>query len=103
MGELIGIRDVRAAAERIDCKTSSGTASSKPPGSDRVSRRPERTAYGGARFLPVGLSVGVAVSSASPSQSKDSGTRYGGGRDVLVRRRPPVVGDRVLRSPAGPR
>jgi hypothetical protein len=30
-----------------------------------------------ARFLPVGLSVGVATSSASPSQSKDSGTRYG--------------------------
>jgi len=28
-----------------------------------------------ARFLPVGLSVGVAVSSASPSQSKDSRTR----------------------------
>jgi hypothetical protein len=29
-----------------------------------------------ARFLPVGLSVGVATSSASPSQSKDSGIRY---------------------------
>ena len=30
-----------------------------------------------ARLRPVGLSAGVATSSASPSQSKDSGTRYG--------------------------
>ena len=30
-----------------------------------------------ARDFGVGLSVGVATSSASPSQSKDSGTRYG--------------------------
>ena len=34
-------------------------------------------AWVAARFLPVGLSVGVAISSVSPSQSKDSGTRYG--------------------------
>ena len=38
---------------------------------------PSRTARVAARFLPVGLSVGVATSSASPSQSKDSATRYG--------------------------
>ena len=38
---------------------------------------PSRTVRVAARFLPVGLSVGVATSSASPSQSKDSGTRYG--------------------------
>jgi hypothetical protein len=38
---------------------------------------PSRTARVAARFLPVGLSDGVAISSASPSQSKDSGTRYG--------------------------
>jgi hypothetical protein len=43
----------------------------------RVWPGPSRTARVAARFLPVGLSVGVATSSASPSQSKDSGTRYG--------------------------
>jgi hypothetical protein len=43
----------------------------------RVWPSPSRTARVAARFLPVGLSVGVAISSASPSQSKDSGTRYG--------------------------
>ena len=43
----------------------------------RVWSSPSRTARVVARFLPVGLSVGVTTSSASPSQSKDSGTRYG--------------------------
>ena len=43
----------------------------------RVRPSPSRTVRVAARFLPVGLSVGVATSSASPSQSKDSGTRYG--------------------------
>ena len=38
---------------------------------------PSQTARVAARFLPVGLSVGVAISSASPSESKDGGTRYG--------------------------
>src|SRR5215217_6467692 len=39
--------------------------------------QPSRTARVAVRFLPVGLSLGVATSSAWPSQSKDSGTRYG--------------------------
>ena len=43
----------------------------------RVWPSPSRTVRVVVRFLPVGLSVGVAISSASPSQSKDSGTRYG--------------------------
>jgi hypothetical protein len=43
----------------------------------RVWPSPSRTARVAARFLPFGLSVGVATGSASPSQSKDSGTRYG--------------------------
>ncbi len=43
----------------------------------RVWPSPSRTVRVAAMFLPVGLSVGVATSSASPSQLKDSGTRYG--------------------------
>ncbi len=43
----------------------------------RVWPSPSLTARVAARFLPVGLSACVATSSASPSQSKDSGTRYG--------------------------
>ena len=39
--------------------------------------QPQPNGSGGGQVPAGGLSVGVATSSASPSQSKDSGTRYG--------------------------
>ena len=50
------------------------TPTGSPTGRNLAATRTVRVV---ARFRPVGLSVGVAINSASPSQSKDSGTRYG--------------------------
>src|SRR6478609_8915027 len=43
----------------------------------RVDPSPRRAAWLVARLRPVGLAAGVANSSVLPSQSNESGTRYG--------------------------
>ncbi len=58
----------------LDSPSSRDPCRSATAPSSRVWLSPSRTVRVVARFLPVGLSVGVATSSASPSQSKDSGT-----------------------------
>ena len=77
----LGSKPARAANRSPrSCGSSSISRTSTSPSimdTSRVWPSPSRTALVAARFLPVGLSLGVAISSASPFQSKDSGTRYG--------------------------
>src|SRR4051812_23164176 len=76
-----GSKPVRAAnrSPRGGGSASISRTSTSPSIMDtsRVWPSPSRAVRVAARFLPVGLSFGVATSSASPSQSNDNGTRYG--------------------------